>query len=292
MKSSKINFFDLFVGIIFLFLCFITIYPFIYALSYSVSDTMLAAQKSVVFLPRGFTAQNYQLILTDNRILSGLFISISKTITGTTLFVIVTGLCAYSMSKTRLKGRKFLFIFFTIPLYINGGLLPSYVLIHDLHLFNNFLVYIIPGCFSGFFMFLMKVYLETIPESLEESAMLDGAGDFLIATRIYMPLAIPVIVTVALFTGVAQWNSWFDALLYVTKKPLQPLQLVLQSILRESQIDNILQVFSMTSSQKSKVNPESYKMAVLIITTLPIVFIYPFAQKYFVKGMMIGAVKL
>ena len=292
MKKSNLNVFNIVTGAIFTLMCFVTIYPFIYAFSYSVSDTILAAQRNVVFYPQGFTLQNYRLILFDTRVLGGLFISVARTVSGTALFVLVTGMCAYSMSKNRLRGRKFLFAFFTIPLYINGGLLPFYVLVHDLGLFNNFLVYILPACFSGFYMFLMKIYLETIPDSMEESAMLDGANDFHIAFRIYAPLALPMIVTIALFIAVTQWNNWFDALLFVSKTRLQPLQLVLQIILRETQIEDILQVFALSNRQTSRINPESYKMAVLIVTVLPIVFVYPFAQKYFVKGMMIGAVKL
>ena len=178
-------------------------------------------------------------------------------------------------------------------MYISGGLIPYYVLIHDLGLMNNFLVYIVPTCFSTFYMFLMKVYLETIPESLEESAMLDGAGEVQVTFRIYLPLAKPVIATVALFVGVQQWNSWFDALLFVSNKELHPLQMVLQTILQQTQISSMIQVFQMSMSQKKvTISPETYKMAVLIITTLPIIFIYPFAQKYFVKGLTIGAVKL
>ncbi len=293
MKSRKLPFFDWFVALIFLFLCFITVYPFVYAFAYSVSDGLLAAQRNVVFLPQGFTLQNYQLIFSDNRVATAALISVSRTVLGTFLFIIVTGLCAYAMSKQRLIGRKVIFIFFVIPMYVSGGLIPFYMLIHDLGLFNNFLVYVLPACFATFYMFLMKVYLETIPESLEESAMLDGAGEVQVAFRIYLPLSKPVIATVALFIGVGQWNNWFDALLFVSNKELHPLQMVLQTILRETQIDSVIQVFQMSMSQKKvTISPETYKMAVLIITTLPIIFVYPFAQKYFVKGMTIGAVKM
>lgn len=288
----KVSVFDIVTGSIFFLLCFLTVYPFIYSFSFSVSDTLLAAKNSVIFFPQGFTLQNYRIIFSDMRVMNGVSISAIKTLLGTILFLVITGLCSYAMSKPRLKGRKYIFIFFVIPMYVSGGLLPYYILIHDLGLFNNFLVYILPTSFAAFYMFLIKVYLESIPESLEESAMLDGAGDLRIAFGIYLPLCKPVIATVALFIGVNQWNAWFDALLFITKPHLQPLQLILQIILRETQIDNIIQVYAMSQKQQDRINPESYKMAVLIVTTLPIVFIYPFAQKYFVKGMMIGAVKL
>jgi putative aldouronate transport system permease protein len=253
----------------------------------------MAAKQNVYFLPRGLTFVNYSIIFSNPKIVNAFIISVSKTVLGTILFVLVTGLCAYAMSKPRLRGRKKIFIFFVIPMYVSGGLLPYYMVVHDLGLFNNFLVYILPTCYATFFMFLVKTYLETIPSSLEESAMLDGAGDLRIAWQIYIPLCKPVLATVALFIGVTQWNSWFDAMLFVSKIALQPLQLVLQIILKETQIENIMQLYALTQTgNQKKVNPESFKMAVLIITTLPIIFIYPFAQKYFVKGMMIGAVKL
>lgn len=294
MKKSGDLLFNSVIGFIFVILCFITVYPFIYALSFSLSDGILALQKDLILWPVGWNLDNYRLIFKDNRVVTAAFISVSRTVLGALLFVAVTGLSAYSMSKKRLKGRKSIFIFFVIPMYIGGGLLPFYMLIHDLHLMNNFLVYIIPGCFSTFFMILMKVYMETIPEALEESAFLDGAGDTQIAFKIYLPLCIPVIVTVALFAGVGQWNSWFDSLLYVTNKKLRPLQMLLQNLMQENEAMSGAQLLEMGRNNKKRlrISSQSYQMAVLIVTTLPIVFIYPFAQKYFVKGMIIGAVKL
>lgn len=290
---KRINYFNLVSGVIFVFLCSITIYPFIYAFSFSISDGIRAMRDNIILLPKGITFQNYRMIFNDPRFYTAFFISISRTFLGTLLFLIVTGMSAYAMSKPYLKLKKYFFILFIIPMYFSGGLLPQYILIYNLGLINNFWVYIFPMCFSPFFMFLMKVYLETIPISLEESARLDGAGDGIIAFKIYLPLSKPVIATVALFVGVMHWNSWFDALLYVTNTDLHPLQMVLQTILRETQIENMIQVFMMSSGEvRTRISPATYRMAVLIITTLPIVLVYPFAQKYFVKGMTIGAVKL
>ncbi len=290
---KRLGVFDVVAAAIFMLLCALTIYPFVYALSYSVSDSLLAAQKGVYLWPQGFTLDNYRVIFSGgSRIVRALFISIAKTASGTILFVFVTGLCAFALSRRKLVGRRFLTLLFTIPLYVSGGLLPYYVLIHQLHLMNNFLVFIVPGSFSAFFMLLMRAYIDTIPEALEESARMDGAGNLLVAFRIFAPLCLPVIATVSLFVGVSQWNAWFDALLFVTRAPLQPLQLVLQLILQESQIENIFRVYEIGVQTQPHISSESYKMAVLIITTLPIVFLYPFAQRYFVKGMMVGAIKL
>lgn len=291
MKKKKIYVFDVIVGIIFALLCFIAVYPFIYAFSYSISDGMLAQQKNIMLLPAGFTLQNYQMIFSDKRILNAVLISVLKTVSGTLLFLIVTGLCAYSMSKPRMKFRKILFVFLIIPMYMSGGMLPTYVLIYDLHLINNFLVYILPACYSTFFMLLMKTYLETIPSSIEESVKIDGGGELRLVASIYFPLSIPVIATVMLFTAVAQWNSWFDALLYVTDKSIHPLQMVLQTILQENSVTSLTALLQSTG-KRVQISSDTYKMAVLMVTTIPIIIIYPFAQKYFIQGMTMGSVKL
>ena len=273
-------------------LCLSITYPFIYAFSYSISDGLRVIAETVVLLPRGFSLDSYITILKDHAIITATLISIARTFLGTLLFLIVTGLCAYAMSKEYLIGRKYIFIVYVIPMYISGGLLPYYVLVHDLGLMNNFLVYVLPTCFGAFFMFLMKLYFETIPSSLEESAKLDGASDMTIALKIYFPLSIPVVVTVVLFIGVSQWNSWFDALLFVTNRKLYPLQLLLQNVLRQNELSSYNAIAEAGRGMRKTVSNETIKMAILFVTCLPILITYPFAQKYFVKGMTMGSVKL
>lgn len=272
--------------------CLTILYPFIYSFSYSISDGLRVISETVILLPRGFSLDSYMTILKDHTIITAALISVLKTLSGILLFLVVTGLCAYSMSKDYLIGRKHIFIVYVIPMYISGGLLPYYVVIHDLGLFNNFLVYILPTSFGAFFMFLMKLYFETIPTSLEESAKLDGAGDMAIALKIYFPLSTPVVVTVALFIGVSQWNSWFDALLFVTNRKLYPLQLLLQNVLRQNELSSYTAIAEAGRGMRKTVSNETIKMAILFITCLPVMLIYPFAQKYFVKGMTMGSVKL
>lgn len=284
--------FDWMAAPVLLLLCAVTLYPFFYAFLYSVSDGVKAMTQDIVFAPIGFTLDNYKTVLADKRILDALFISVARTVAGTVLFLIVTGLCAYAMSKKALIGRKLMFLFFVIPMYVNAGLLPTYVLYHDLKLLNNFLVFILPGAFGLFYMVLMKVFFESIPDSLEESAKLDGAGDFTVFLKIYIPLSPPIIATMSLFVGVNQWNAWFDALLFITDGKLYPLQLLLQNVLKENQLSSYMQIFEQSTLQQKKISTETLKMAILMLTTLPIVCVYPFAQKYFVKGVMLGAVKL
>jgi putative aldouronate transport system permease protein len=177
-------------------------------------------------------------------------------------------------------------------MYISGGLLPFYILIFNLGLMNKFLVYLLPGAFSGLFMFLIKVYYETLPSEVEESAKMDGAGDLRVFLSIFVPLSLPVYATVALFVGVGQWNAWFDAMLFVSNTQLHPLQLLLQNILREAEVTTFSQVMSLSSPQAVKrTSVETLRMATLMVTTFPILFIYPFFQKYFIKGVVLGAVK-
>ena len=177
-----------------------------------------------------------------------------------------------------------------IPMFFSGGLLPYYVVIVKLGLSNSFWVYILPALFSTFNMLLAKVFFDQIPKSLEESAAMDGAGEARIFFRIVLPSSLPILATLAIFAGVAQWNSWFDALLFVTKQNLLPVQTLLYKIILESQATTVEQIMRM-SQNKTTISSEAIKMTTLMVSTLPILFIYPFMQRYFIKGMMLGAVK-
>jgi len=275
-----------------LIVALVTLYPFWYCLVYSLSDPMAAVQKNIVLLPAGFSLYNYQHVFEDKRIFAPFFISVARTVAGVIWAVSVTGLASYAISKRKLPCNRAISIFLIIPMYISGGLIPTYVLMHDLHLFNNFLVYILPNGFWAFNMLLMRTYYDTIPPSLEESAKLDGAGDLRIFIRIIFPLSMPVISVIAMFTGVWHWNSWFDTVLYVTKKQLFPLQVVIQQLIQEAYVSpNDLKSGNLNQRTSTVVFPEAFRMATILVTIIPIVLVYPFFQKYFVRGVMIGAVK-
>ena len=276
-------------GAVMLLLAFVTIYPFWYCLIYSFSSAQLAAQTNVIFVPAGFTFRNYQSILKIQQIYSATLVSVFRTVGGVVYTVLITGLASYAISHRGLPGNRAISLFLIIPMYISGGLLPFYVLINKLGLFNNLLVYILPHGFWAFNMLIMRTYFDTIPSELAESARIDGASEFKIFFRIIFPLAMPVIAVIAMFTGVWQWNSWFDAQLYMTKPELQPLQNVLQAFLRRNEAD-------MVSLMQGEIRPqtvsaETIRMTILIVTILPIIFIYPFFQRHFVRGVMIGAIK-
>ena len=245
--------------------------------------------KNIILLPRGFTLENYSYLFNDNIITSAFLISIIRTVGGTIWYVIITGLAAYAVTRNKLPYKRAITIFLIIPMYVSGGLIPTFVLISKLHLFNNLLVYIIPYGFGVFNMLLMRTYFETIPSSLEESAKLDGASDLKVLIKIMLPLSMPIISVIGIYVGVWQWNQWFDALLYMTKTHLKPLQSVLQRLLTEA-LATVMEAQSGRVSQRT-ISPTSIQMATLMVTTIPIVCIYPFFQKYFIKGVMIGAVK-
>jgi putative aldouronate transport system permease protein len=277
------------IGTIMLLLSIITVYPFWYCFVYSFSSAEQAAMTNVVLWPVGFTLDNYITVFKMDIIYTATAISIFRTVGGVLYSTIITGLASYALSKRDMPGNRIIALFLIIPMYISGGLLPYYVTISQLGLFNNLLVYILPHGFWAFNMLLMRTYFDTIPPELEESARLDGANELTIFLRIIVPLSMPIFAVIAMFNGVWQWNSWFDAALFMTKFELRPLQNVLQSLIQENTADLVM--LMQGRIQERTVSAETIRMTTLIVTTLPIVFIYPFFQKHFIRGIMIGAVK-
>ncbi|MCU6710387.1 carbohydrate ABC transporter permease [Paenibacillus sp. J5C_2022] len=273
-------------------LCVVMMYPFFYVFLYSISDSVAASGRTLTFFPVKPTLYNYKVVLTNSGIMNAFYISVARTLVGTLAHVIVTTMVAYALSKPYLVARKTLFVFFMIPMFFSGGLLPFYVVVVKLGLSNSFWVYILPALFTTFNMLLAKVFFDQIPKSLEESASIDGAGPGRIFFQIILPSSLPILATLSIFAGVAQWNSWFDALLFVTKQDLLPVQTLLYKIILESQASTVEQIMRMSQTdQQTTISSESIKMTTLMVSTLPILFIYPFMQRYFVKGMMLGAVK-
>lgn len=265
------------------------LFPFLYCIAYSLSDSVAVATTQITIFPVGFTFENYINVFQQRNIFNSFGISVARTVIGAVYTLIITGLASYAISKKGLPGRRGLSIFLMIPMYIAGGLIPTYVLMFRLGLYNNFWVYILPNGFWAFNMLLMRTYFDGLPQELEEAGKLDGAGDLRIFFSIIVPVSMPIISVIAMYSGVWQWNSWYDAQVYITKSGLKPLAAVLQQM-----------IMSAFSSQMSlagggqvveQSSPEGIRMATLAITTLPIVIVYPFFQKYFVQGVMIGAVK-
>lgn len=268
-------------------LAFITLYPFYNILITSFNEPMDAARGGVTFWPRVWSIENYKMVFRDDTIINAFIVTISRTVIGAASAVVFTAAFAYGISKQELWGRKFFIMMAIVTMYFHGGLIPEYLLIAKyLHLKGNFLVFILPQLFNVFNAIIMLTFFRAIPKEMEESAKVDGANDILIFFRLILPVSKPVLATVALFVAVYHWNSWFDAMLYggPNLKTLQ--QFLMQLISSNSNVSLIASNLGVKT-----VTAESVKLATMVVTTLPIVFSYPFLQKYFVKGIMIGSVK-
>jgi putative aldouronate transport system permease protein len=230
------------------------------------------------------------LFKASSILLSGFQITLFRVVVGTALNLLFTYFVAYALAKRDLVGKSILTFFFFFTMLFGGGLIPTYILIKNLGLINNIWVYILPGLVSVWNMLLLRNFIMTIPESLSESADIDGAGDLVIIFRIILPLTIPALITVGLFYAVAHWNSWWDAYLYVSKPGLAPVQLVLRNILARANI-TVNAITGGISSTEIQPPSRSIQNAAVVITTVPIVCVYPFLQKHFIKGVLVGAVK-
>jgi putative aldouronate transport system permease protein len=275
-------------------LVIITSYPFLYVLAVSLNDPFDTIKGGITIFPRVFTLDNYKEIFNYPTIGRATFISTLRTIIGTITSVFSTAIVAYVLSRKDFFARKFITTLFVITMYVGGGLVPEYLLIRGLGLMNNFLVYILPGLINPFNFIVIRAYIDTLPSELQESAMIDGANDFIIFLKVVLPLCIPALATIALFVAVGHWNAWFDTYLYCGgNKNLTTLQYELQKILANAAASSttIDYYSNLDPTRTMRVTPQSLRMAMTIVTTIPIVVVYPFLQKYFVKGMTLGAIK-
>jgi putative aldouronate transport system permease protein len=264
-------------------MCF---YPFLYIIVSSLNDPTDLLRGPVYFWPRKFSVINFNYVLRDPEIVRAIWVTVARTVIGTVAGVLFTAAFAYGISKKRLWGRKVILGMTLVTIYFSGGLIPTYLLIaHGLHLWGNFLVFIIPNMFNAFFAFIMMSFFREISPEIEESALMDGASEIRVFVQLVIPLSTAVLATIALFFGVWHWNSWFDAMLYGGRK-LMTLQ---QYLVKAIQSVNV----SVRSAnfRSESVSSQSLRLATMVLTTFPIVAIYPFLQRYFVKGVMIGSLK-
>lgn len=271
----------------------LTIYPFLNVLAVSLNDSVDTVRGGITIWPRQFTLKNYDLIFTYSGLITGFKISVLRTVIGTAAGLISGSMLAYTLARSDFQARKFISTFLAVTMYVSGGLIPGFILMKDLHLINTFAVYILPGLVSAFNVFVIRSFIDGLPYALQESAKLDGANDFTIYWRVILPLCKPALATVALFLAVGQWNSWFDTYLFNgSNESLTTLQYELMKILQSTTTSATNAQDAANMAQRmAQVSPESVKMAITIIVTVPILIVYPFLQKYFVKGMTLGAVK-
>jgi putative aldouronate transport system permease protein len=278
-------------GILMTVICMITIYPFINTLALSFNDGIDANRGRIYLWPRVFSLLNYQQVFKDNSIVNGYFITITRTFLGTAVTLLCTGVLAYALSKNYLIGRKWYIRFCVFCMIFNAGLIPTYMLFRDVGLLNNYLVYILPSAVSTWYMILMKTFFEQLPPDLEEAAMIDGASAMRIFLTIIIPISMPIIATVCIFSSVYQWNAWYDAYMFVTKNTdIHPLQTYLYRVvaLSQQQSQNAAEAQLL---ERMRTNVITIRATTVIITTAPIIFIYALFQKHFIKGVMIGALK-
>lgn len=288
--------FDVFNIIFMLCLVVVTLYPFINMFALSFNDANDSIRGDIYLWPRIWTWDNYNYIFNESSVYFATFISAARTILGTIISVFCTAMLAYTVSRQEYVLRKFVTIAFIFTMYFSGGLIPNYLLIKELNMINSFWVYIIPGIIGVFNMIVIRSFIEGLPDGIMESARIDGAGDFTTFMRIVLPLTVPALATVSLFVAVGQWNSWFDVFLYNSSTlELSTLQYELMKILSTSNTaansTSAGDAFANAQGSTTSVTPTSIRATMTIVASLPIIMVYPFLQKYFVKGMTVGGVK-
>ncbi|WP_449602122.1 carbohydrate ABC transporter permease [Paenibacillus sp. Marseille-Q9583] len=282
--------FDIVNNIGMLCICFATLYPIWYVLINAFNDGKDAMLGGIYWFPRKFSLENFNAVFANPGIMRAMWITVAKTILGVAMHVFFTAMVAYAFSRRELIGGKFYILLGTITLIFSVGLIPMYLLNKNLHLLENFLVYIIPVMFSFFDLIIFMTFFRDIPDGLEEAARIDGANDWSIFLRVVLPVSLPVLATIALFHGVYQWNDYFTGMIYMNNESMQPIQTFLYRVVAQSS-SNLMMTAVQGSAVTRTVTSQSIKLATMVVTTLPIVFAYPFLQRYFVKGMMIGSIK-
>ncbi|MBD2872511.1 carbohydrate ABC transporter permease [Paenibacillus arenilitoris] len=283
--------FDIFIYVFMAIVTIVTLYPFLNVLAISFNDSVDTVRGGLTIYPREFTMKNYETIFGFEGLLTGFKNSVIRTVLGTAIGVISASMMAYTLSRPDFQARRWMSVLFALTMYFSGGLIPGFLLMKNLGLISTFAVYIIPALLSVWNVFVIRSYIDGLPYALQESAKIDGANDWTIFWKVILPLCQPVLATIALFIAVGHWNSWFDTYLYNNRSPENTtLQYELMKVLLSTQTGSN---YRDPNAQQaiSSVSPESIKMAITIVVTVPILLVYPFLQKYFVKGMTLGAVK-
>ncbi len=265
--------------------------PFLNVIAISFSSKSAILRGEVSFWPKEFTPVAYELIFKDKSMFVSLWFTIKVTLIHTAIAMVLTVLIAYPLTKKRLRGRKFLNFFALFTMYFSGGIIPTYLNIKELGLIDTAWSLILSATLSTYYMIIMKSFFATLPEELEEAAIIDGANDFQVLLRVYLPLSLASLATITLFYAVAKWNNFQDAKYYITSRDLQPLQLKLYNIIKGSQAVDVATVEGSGASSLSSSVSESIESATILFATLPILVVYPFVQRFFVAGVTIGAVK-
>ena len=274
-------------------LAFIMVYPLWYCVAGSLNEGMDYLRGGVFLWPRKWTFANYKAVFLDSAILNAFWVTIWKCLVGTVTSVLCTAMVAYAITRPKLRLKKLYIPFIMLTMFFSGGLIPYFILIVDLGLYDSFWVYIIPTMFSAYNMIIIQSFMRELPSELIESAKLDGASEYRIFFQMILPLSKPVLATIALFTVVTHWNSYFDSMMYTSSQELQTIQLFLKKVITDPSVSRGLGSAATIAipDQAATLTPQVVKLATMVVTALPVVCIYPFLQRYFVKGVTVGAVK-
>jgi putative aldouronate transport system permease protein len=283
--------FDIGLYVVMVIAAIATLYPFLNVLAISFNNSIDTVRGGITIFPREFTLDNYATIFAFDGLLTGFKNSVLRTVIGTIVGVLAASMMAYTLSRRDFQARRWMSVLFAMTMYFSGGLIPGYMLMRHLGLIGTFEVYIIPAILSVWNVFVVRSYIDNLPIALQESAKIDGANDWTIFWKVILPLCQPVLATIALFVAVGHWNAWFDTYLFNNMKAENTtLQYELMKVLQSTQSGNSYRDPNAQQAIAS-VSPESIKMAITIVVTVPILLVYPFLQRYFVKGMTLGAVK-
>ncbi len=271
----------------------IVLYPLIYIISASVSDPMMVGRGEMLLFPKGLTFEGYKRVFQDQDIWRSYLNSFIYTIIGTAINLVMTLLCAYPLSRKDLRGRNIFTAIITFTMFFGGGLIPTYLLIKNLKMINTIWAIVIPGAISVYNMIITRTYFQSLPIEMQEAAVIDGCNNTKIFLKIVLPLSAPIVGVMAMYYGVGHWNSFFNALIYLSERKFYPLQLILREILVQQEMSTAIMSTGgnvETIIEQARI-AEIIKYAVMIVASLPVIIAYPFLQKFFVKGVMIGSIK-
>lgn len=294
MRSREDVVFDTLNITFMILLSVVMLYPFLNQVAISLNSANDTLRGGIHLWPREFTWSNYEYVLNQASIIQAIIISVARTLVGTGVGLLCTAMVAYAIAQEKFMFKKTVTIIFIMTMYFNGGLIPTFLLMRDLQLIGTFWVYIFPGLISAFNLIIMRSFIEGLPKSIFEQARIDGAGEFRMFFQLVLPLSLPVLATVSLFVAVGQWNQWFDVFLYnSSNENLTTLQYELMKVLQNTATSNGDQNLAQDAAEHgaNSVTPKSIQATMTIVASLPIICVYPFLQKYFVKGMTLGAVK-
>ncbi len=290
LRSRGEKIFGVFNAILMTLLALMCLLPLIHVLAVSLSDSASASANKVKFWPMGLNTAAYDMVFSNAVFLNSFGISVLRTVAGTAINLLMVILAAYPLSKdeTELKGRNVIIWFFTIPMLVSGGMIPSFLLVKNLGMMDSLWALILPGCVPTFYVIMMMNFIRGISKSISEAAAIDGAGEWMILIRIILPLSMASIATITLFSMVNHWNEWFGGMIYMNSMNKWPLQTLLRQMLKS--VD--MSMFTSTDLMKIKqLSSRSFQSAQIIFATVPILLVYPFLQRYFITGLTIGAVK-